>query len=87
MTLVAHLLNFTLSFFFWLIIGRAVLGILTGGRTNFVTELFRRGTEPVFFAVRRVTPAFVPDASIPILSLLIIVVLRFALVPWLLSAA
>jgi uncharacterized protein YggT (Ycf19 family) len=87
MALIAHLLNFALSLFFWLIIGRAVLGLLSGGRSNFFTDLFRRGTDPVFAVVRKVTPKFVPDGSIPILSLLLLVVLRFALLPWLLPTA
>jgi uncharacterized protein YggT (Ycf19 family) len=86
-TLIAHLLNYALSLFFWLIIGRAVLGLLSGGRANFFTDLFRRGTDPVFRLVRRVTPGFIPDGSIPALTLLLLVVLRFALLPWLLAGA
>ena len=85
--LFAHLLNFALSLFFWLIIGRAVLGLLSGGRSNFFTDLFRRGTDPLFAVVRRLTPRFIPDGSIPALSLLLLVVLRFALLPWLLAGA
>jgi uncharacterized protein YggT (Ycf19 family) len=85
--LIAQLVNFALSLFFWLIIGRAVLGILSGGRSNFFTDLFRRGTDPVFALVRRITPEFIPDGSIPALSLLLLVVLRFALLPWLISGA
>jgi len=79
--LVGQLLNFTLSFFLWMMLGRLVLGLLTGGRTNFVTETFRRATLPVFVAVRWITPASVSDRHIPVLSLPLLVALRILLLP------
>jgi uncharacterized protein YggT (Ycf19 family) len=83
--LLAQLLNFALALFFWLIIGRFVLQFLVGGRRNFFTELFRRGTDPLFRAVRWITPRFVGDGAIPWLTLLLLVVLRVLLLPLLLA--
>jgi hypothetical protein len=79
--LLLQLANFTLSFFFWMMIGRLVLGLLSAGKTTFFTELFRRATYPVFWVVRRITPAFVPDGHIPILSLPLLLTLRILLAP------
>ena len=80
-TLLAEVVNFTLAFFFWMMLGRLVLTVLSGGRTTFFTELFRRATYPVFFVVRRITPAFVPDPHIPVLSLPLLLALRILLAP------
>ena len=81
MAFIAQLVNFALSLFLWLIVGRCVLSLLVGGRPNFFTDLFRRGTEPVYALVRRVTPRRVGDRYIPWLSVLVLVLLRLLLVP------
>ena len=86
-TLLAELANFTLSFFFWMIIGRLVLRLLVGNRNNLFTELCRRATFPVIWVVRRITPAFVPDPHIPILSLPLLLALRIMLAPLLVSGS
>ena len=78
---VVQLLNFALSVLFWLILGRYVLDLLVGDRRNFFTDLFRRGTDPVFAVVRRITPAFVGSRHIPWISLLLLVLLRLLLLP------
>ena len=83
--LVAELLNVTLSFFFWMMIGRLALGLLAGGRDNFFTALFRRATHPAFVVVRTITPSFVPDPHIPVLSLPLLLALRIMLLPLLQS--
>ena len=87
LAIVAHLLNVALALLFWLIVGRAILGVLSGGRSNFFSDLFKRSTDPLFALVRRITPRFIPDGSIPALSLFLLLALRFALLPWLLSGA
>ena len=79
--LLAWLAYVTVEFFFWMMLGRLVLAVLSGGRTTFFTELFRRATYPVIFIVRRMTPRFVPDAHIPILSLPLLLALRILLAP------
>ena len=77
----AQLLNFALSFFFWLIVGRFLLGLLVGDRPNFFMDLFRRGTDPVYALVDRVTLGRVAPRYIPWLSLLLLGVLRLLLLP------
>ena len=79
--LLAELAYITVEFFFWMMVGRLVLALLSGGRTTFFTELFRRGTYPVTYVVRRMTPAFVPDPHIPVLSLPLLLALRILLAP------
>ena len=81
MALISDLAYLTVEFFFWLMLGRLVLTLLSGGKTTFFTELFRRGTSPVTYVVRRMTPAFVPDAHIPLLSLPLLLALRILLAP------
>ena len=83
--LIGQLLNFALSLLGWLIVGRWVLELLVRGRQNFVTDLFRRGTDPAFALVRRLTPRFIGDRYIPLVTLVLVVVLRIALLPLLLS--
>ena len=81
MSILAALAYFTVEFFFWMMLGRLVLGLLSGGRTTFFTELFRRATAPIVLVVRRITPALVPDAHIPLLSLPLLLALRILLAP------
>jgi hypothetical protein len=70
----------TLEFFIWLILGRIALrllmALLGAQQTNFFTELFRRGTDPLFYVVRRATFGRVTDRYIPLLTLLLLFLLR-----------
>ena len=79
--LLAQGLEFALSLLFWLIVGRLVLALLAGGRTSFVSDLFRRSTDPWYRLVRRITPRAVSDRHIPFLFLLLILNLRLLLLP------
>jgi uncharacterized protein YggT (Ycf19 family) len=81
MTIVAELLNYTLALFFWLILGRIALTLLTHGREGFFMGVFVKGTEPVFAVVRRLTGNRVGERGVALLSLLLLAVLRYALVP------
>ena len=73
--------NFILAFFLWMLLGRIVLAILSGGRRTFFSELFEKATAPPIFVVRRITPASVPDVHIPILALPLLLALRILLAP------
>ena len=55
--------------------------LLTGGRRTFVSELFRRATDPWYWLVRKITPGSISDRHIPFLGLLLIVNLRLLLLP------
>ena len=80
-TLLAHLVNTALALFLWLIVGRFVLDVLTGGRRNFFTDLFHRATDPVFRLTRHIMPGFIGDRAIPLLSLALLFGLRLLLLP------
>jgi hypothetical protein len=79
MLLLIQVINYALALLFWLIIGRYVLRILSGGRKTFFSDIFRRGTDPWFGLMRRITPAGISDRHIPVLSLLMLINLRLLL--------
>ncbi len=74
-------LNWLLALFMWAIIGRLVLELITGGHRSIFSEFLRRLTDPLFWAVRRLTPRFIGDRYIPVLTLLLVIVLRLLLLP------
>jgi hypothetical protein len=68
-TLAVQLVNFALALLMWMIIGRAALGVLTGGRDNAVQGLFDGVTLPLVALTRRVFP-FVGETWAPLATLL-----------------
>ncbi len=60
MKLFVQLVNFTLSFCMWLIVGRVLVTLITGGRDNFMVSFFVRFTEPFY----RLTAGIVPFARV-----------------------
>lgn len=79
MHFVVQLVNFALSLLMWLIIGRAALGLLTGGRETAVHGLFDRVTLPLFALTRRLFP-FVGAKWAPLAALVALGALRLGLV-------
>jgi uncharacterized protein YggT (Ycf19 family) len=71
--------NYTLALGMWLILGRAVLGILTGGRPSPIQTVFDRLTFPLFGLTRRAMP-FVGERLVPLVALLLLGALRLALI-------
>lgn len=69
MELLQILASYTVQFFLWFMIGRVVLALISGGRRTFFTDIFRLATFPPEWLVRRLTPSFVGDQHIPILSI------------------
>ncbi len=76
LTFAATLLLYTVDFFFWMMVGRLALAVISGGRRTFFTDLFRKATAPAFFLVRKITPASVSDFHIPLLSLPLLLTVR-----------
>jgi hypothetical protein len=76
-----ELVNYVLAFFFWMLLGRIALAIVSGGRRTFFTGVFEKATAPAVYVVRRITPASVPDVHIPILALPLLLALRILLAP------
>lgn len=79
MIYLVQFVNYTLALGMWLILGRAALGILTGGRPTPLQALFDRFTAPVFGLARRLFP-FVGEKWAPLAAFLLLTVLRVALI-------
>jgi uncharacterized protein YggT (Ycf19 family) len=79
--LIFEIANYCLAFFFWMILGRLALALISGGRRTFFTGVFEKATAPPIYVVRKITPASVPDVHIPILSLPLLFALRLLLAP------
>jgi uncharacterized protein YggT (Ycf19 family) len=75
----AQVLSVVLEVLLWLILGRYALKLISFGKATFISDLFRRGTDPWFAVVRRITPARVGDNHIPILGVLLVVNLKLVL--------
>jgi len=82
---VIQVLNYTLSFLMWMIVGRALLRLIGGDRENPVMLAFVKVTEPVYAVTRRILP-FARPAWIPALSFLFLVAARVAVIVLLLPA-
>lgn len=79
MIYLVQFLNYSLALGMWLILGRAALGVLTGGRATPLQALFDRTTAPLFGLTRRVLP-FVGEKWAPLAAFLAIALLRVALI-------
>jgi len=79
MLIFVQLVNYTLSMLMWLIIGRAALGLLTGGRPGLVQSAFDLPTRPLFALTRRALP-FLGERWAPLVTLLVIGALRLSLI-------
>lgn len=89
---VFQLINYTLSFLMWMILGRVVVTLISAAKENVIAGMFRKVTEPVYAVVRTIVPfAVVPPEKqgtmwgaiggcIPFFSFFFIVVLRIALI-------
>ena len=90
--IVFQIINYTLSFLMWMIVGRIVVTLITAAKDNVISGLFRKVTDPVYAAVRAILPfADVPPEKkgtmwdaiggcIPFFSFFFIVLLRIALI-------
>jgi uncharacterized protein YggT (Ycf19 family) len=75
--LLAELVNFALALVFWATLGRILLTLMTGGRDNFFLGVLRKPTDPFYAVVRRVAP----ERLVPLGVLVLVVALRWALLP------
>ncbi len=76
---VLTLVNYTLSFLFWMVLGRVVLSIMIGERSNIIMEIFKKATDPILFVTRKLLP-FAGDKWVPLLALILILIIRIVLV-------
>ncbi len=89
---VFQIINYTLSFLMWMILGRIVVTLITAAKPNLILGLFQKVTDPVYRAVRAIVPfADVPPEKqgtlwgaiggcIPFFSFFFVIVLRIALI-------
>jgi uncharacterized membrane protein len=76
---IIQFINYTLSFFMWMIVGRGVLALISGGRTTFLSGLFAKITDPVYRITKKVLP-FAKESWIPFLAIVLIIILRLLLI-------
>ena len=79
MIYLVQFLNYTLALAMWMILGRAALGVLTGGKPTPLQALFDRFTAPLFGLVRRLLP-FVGEKWAPMAAFALLALLRVALI-------
>lgn len=76
---VVQLVNYTLSFLMWMIVGRAFLTLIIGNRENIMLPAFVKITEPVYGVTRKILP-FAPGRWVPMLSFFLLAAIRVAMI-------
>jgi hypothetical protein len=76
---VIQLVNYTLSFLMWMIVGRGLLTLIIGNRPNIMLLAFVKVTEPVFNLTRTVLP-FAQGRWAPVLSFFLLAAVRVAMI-------
>lgn len=74
-----QLVNYTLSFLMWMVIGRILLTLMIGSRQNIMTTAFAKLTDPLYRLTQRIFP-FAKGGWVPALTILLIVLIRLAIV-------
>jgi YggT family protein len=78
----AKLINFVLSAYIWIIIGRAIISWVNPDPYNPIVRFLYEVTEPVLSRVRRFIPAFIGGIDFsPMIVILVIIFLQSFLVP------
>ena len=78
---VAKLINFVLSAYIWVVIGRAVISWVNADPYNPIVRFLRQATDPLLSRIRQVLPAMGGFDLSPMILILIIVFLQSFLVP------
>ena len=78
----AKLINFVLSAYIWIIIGRAIISWVNPDPYNPIVRFLYAVTEPVLSRIRRYIPAFIGGIDFsPMIVILVIIFLQSFLVP------
>jgi len=78
----AKLINFVLSAYMWIIIGRAIISWVNPDPYNPIVRFLYEVTEPVLSRIRRYIPAFAGGIDFsPMIVILVIIFLQSFLVP------
>ena len=78
-SVVIPVVNYTLSFLMWMIVGRAFLALITGNRENVMMLAFVKVTEPVYRVTRLILP-FASERWVPTLSFFLLAAVRVAMI-------
>ncbi len=70
-------INYTLAFFMWLVIGRAILSFFIKDTHNPILALFLKATEPLYKIFRRIFPKATTIFIIVTLVLLRILTVKY----------
>lgn len=76
---VIQIINYTLSFLMWMIVGRGFLSLIIGNRQNIMLLAFVKVTEPVYSVTRTILP-FAKGRWVPVLSFLLLALIRLAMI-------
>jgi YggT family protein len=79
---VARLIDFLLTAYMWIIIGRAVVSWVSADPYNPIVRFLYEATEPVLSRIRRILPISVGEVDFsPVIVILCIIFLQSFLVP------
>jgi len=70
-------LNYTIAFFMWLVLGRAILSLFTRDLNNPIYAIFYRATEPMHRIARKIFPYGTTIFIIVFLVILRILVVKY----------
>jgi uncharacterized protein YggT (Ycf19 family) len=76
---IIQIINYSLSFVMWIILGRIVLSLLLGNRDNFMLRAFAKITDPAYRITQKILP-FAKGGWVPFFTIILIVLLRIAMV-------
>lgn len=76
---VIQVINYTLSFLMWMIVGRAILTLMIGNRQNIMMLAFAKVTEPVYRVTRTILP-FASGKWVPVLSFFLLALIRLTMI-------
>jgi uncharacterized protein YggT (Ycf19 family) len=76
---VVQMINYTLSFLMWMIVGRGVLELFLRNRQNIMTLAFVKITEPIYAVTRRILP-FASAKWVPVWSFFLLALVRLAMI-------
>lgn len=76
---VIQLVNYTLAFLMYMIVGRGFLRLIIGERPNIMMLAFAKVTDPVYALTRRILP-FVAERWVPAVSFFLLAAIRVAMI-------
>ncbi len=76
----AHVLDTVLTLYMWIIVARAVVSWVNPDPNNWIVQILIRATEPVLFAIRRRLGYGMGIDFSPVIAILIIMFLQYAIV-------